>query len=82
MKYHAPTDQFTVEASALRHAGYAFRNAIKHVRQQAGRDVAGYENPGAMDHAEHAEASIIDAALSLGIDLGANRPGKLNVSDA
>lgn len=82
MRYHAPTNQFTVEHSALQRASHALRHAIKHIRTQANRDTMGYENHGPMDNAEHAEASIIDAALSLGIDLGSDRPGKLDVSEA
>jgi hypothetical protein len=31
---------------------------------------------------EFAESAILDAARALGIDLGADRPGKLDVSDA
>lgn len=82
MKYHAPTQQFTVSPENLKRASYAMLHAIKHIRTQAKRDTMGYENHGPMDNAEHAEASIIDAALALGIDLGSDRPGKLDVSDA
>jgi hypothetical protein len=32
------------------------------------------------DWAEYAEGGILDAARALGIDLGADRPGKLDVS--
>lgn len=82
MKYHAPTEQFTVSSENLKRASHALLHAIKHIRTQAKRDTMGYENNGPMDSAEHAEASIIDAALSLGIDLGSDRAGKLDVSEA
>jgi len=82
MKYHAPTNQFTVEPQKLKLASYALLNAIKNIRLQACRATTGYKNSGMMDYAEHAEAQIIDAALSLGIDLGSDRPGELDVSGA
>jgi hypothetical protein len=34
-----------------------------------------------MDCPEFAESGILDAARALGIDLGADRPGKLDVSN-
>jgi hypothetical protein len=34
-----------------------------------------------MDHPEFAEQGILDAARDLGIDLGADRAGKLDVSN-
>lgn len=82
MKYHAPTDQFTISADELRRAAHALRWAIKHVRAGHGLDVKGYKRDGPMDDPEFAESGILDAARALGIDLGADRPGKLDVSDA
>jgi hypothetical protein len=35
-----------------------------------------------MQHPDFAEAGIIDAARALGIDLGSDRPGQLDVSAA
>lgn len=80
MLYHAPTNQFTVSADDLQRASHSLRWAIKHIRLGHSLDLKGYKRPGAMDDPEFAEAGILDAAKQLGIDLGADRPGKLDVS--
>jgi len=80
VKYHAPTNQFTVSAADLQRAAHSMRFAILHIRLAAGHPAIGYTNPGPMDSPEFAESGILDAARDLGIDLGAVRPGKLDVS--
>ncbi len=35
-----------------------------------------------MEDPDFAESGILDAARALGIDLGSQRPGKIDVSDA
>ena len=82
MKYHAPTNQFTVSAEELRRATHAMRWAIKHIRLGHNLDPKGCDRPGAMTHPDFAEAGILEAAIAMGIDLGSDRPGKLDVSDA
>jgi hypothetical protein len=80
MKYHAPTDQFTIAAADLKLASRAFRWAIKHIREGHGLDTKGYQNDGPMGDPHFAECGILDGARALGIDLGADRAGELDVS--
>lgn len=83
MKYHAPTNQFTVSQRDLQSAAHSLRWAIKHIRQGHGISLkGGAERPGPMEDPDFAESGILDAARALGIDLGAERPGKIDVSDA
>lgn len=83
MKYHAPTNQFTVSPKDLQMAAHSLRWAIKHIRLASGRSLqGGKEHPGPMEDPDFAESGILDAAKNFGIDLGADRPGKLDVSDA
>lgn len=83
MKFHAPTNQFTVSANELQLAANSLRWAIKHIRLGHGRSLkGGDERRGPMEDPDFAESGILDAAKNLGIDLGADRPGKLDVSDA
>lgn len=83
MKYHAPTNQFTVSPRDLQMAAHSLLWAIKHIRQASGRSLrGGKEDPGQMEDPDFAESGILDAARNLGIDLGADRPGKLDVSDS
>jgi len=55
-------------------------NAIRHIRDANGLDVAGYSHQGMMKNPQFAETYILDAAKKLGIDLGAERYGELDVS--
>jgi hypothetical protein len=81
MQYHAPTDQFTISAADLKRASASLRYAIKNIRDGAKLDNKGYDyTERVSDWAEYAEGWILDAARALGIDLGADRPGKLDVS--
>ena len=81
MNYHAPTNQFTISADDMKRASYTLRYAIKKIRIGAQLDPKGYDSfKRESDWAEHSEGAILDAARSLGIDLGADRPGKLDVS--
>lgn len=82
MKYHAPTDQFTLEAKYIREASHKLRWAIQKIREGHGLDLAGYPEPRNLQDPHFAEIAIIDAARALGIDLGADRPGKLDVRDS
>lgn len=81
MQYHAPTNQFTISADDMKRASHLLRYAIKKIRQGHKLDPKGYDREGAMDCPEFAESGILDAARALGIDLGADRPGKLDVSN-
>ena len=81
MQYHAPTDQFTISAADMKRSAYLLRYAIRKIRQGHKLDTKGYEREGAMECPDFAESGILDAARALGIDLGADRPGKLDVSN-
>lgn len=82
LKYHAPTKQFTVTQNALEGVALHLRYVIKHIRQQAGLPLTAHGYEGQMGDPQFAEKAVLDAAAELGIDLGASRPGKLDVSEA
>jgi hypothetical protein len=81
MQYHAPTGQFTITADAMKRASMHLLFVIKSIRKAHKLDPKGYDwtATGSSD-AHTAESAIFTAAQSLGIDLGAERPGKLDVS--
>lgn len=79
MRYHAPSKQFTVSPDQLQSCAANLLFAIKKIRQVAGLPLAGGERPAAMTEACHAEQAVIEAAHSIGIDLGATRAGVLDV---
>jgi hypothetical protein len=82
MLYHAPTNQFTVDADALKRSASLLRYAIKKIRLGGKLDPKGYDNmKREIDAAEYAEGAILDAAKALGIHLGADRAGQLDVSN-
>jgi len=81
MNYHAPTNQFTVSAHDLKLASRSLKCAINHIRIGHGLDPKGYVRSGPMDHPEFAEQCILDAAKDIGIDLGADWSGRLDVSN-
>ena len=81
MKYHAPTNTFTVSPDDLKSASHLLRWAIKHIREGHELDTKGYDNDGPLENPQFAEIGILDAAKSLGIDLGAKRAGELDVSN-
>lgn len=82
MLYHAPTNQFTIDAEALKRSASLMRYAIKKIRLGSGIDPKGYDNiKREIDAAEYAESAILDAAKALGIHLGADRAGQLDVSN-
>lgn len=81
MQFHAPTNQFTIKPSDLQRASHSRRWAIRHIREASDLDPKGYHRSGPMDNPEFAETGILDAAKALGIDLGADRAGMLDVSN-
>lgn len=54
--------------------------AIKCLRESHQLDLKGYTIQGPMGSPQFAEAGILEAARHMGIDLGADRYGKLDVS--
>lgn len=81
MKYHAPTNQFTVEAGDLQSAAYSLTYAMRHIRHTAGLPLDRYRQDGPLSNADHAQRGIIDAAKKLGIDLGADWGSDLDLRD-
>lgn len=81
MKYHAPTGQFTVSHKDLEYAAHSFIGAIKHIREMGGRPLTKYKVDGLLEAPEFAQQIIIDAAKSLGIDLGSEWGNELDVSE-
>lgn len=80
MKFHAPTNQFTVEASDLKMAARSFEYSIRHIRALAGLPMGKYQRDGLLTPADHAQKGILDAAKALGIDMGAEWGNDLDVS--
>ena len=81
MKYHAPTKQFTVSQADLEMAAMSMKHAIKSVRELAGLPPEPHKTETFMQAPQFAEQSILDAAKYLGIDLGTDRHGRLDVRD-
>lgn len=80
MQYHAPTQQFTIEQSAFRGVVLHLKYAIRHIRKTAGLPLTSHRHEGVVDEAYCAEAALLDAAREIGIHMGAERPGMLDVS--
>ena len=81
MKYHAPTGQFTISHKDIEYAAHCFIGAIKNIREMGGRPLTKYEVDGPLETPEFAQKRIIDAAKSLGIDLGSEWGNELDVSE-
>jgi hypothetical protein len=82
MRYHAPSNQFTVSRSDLEHASQCLLYAIANIRELAKKPAVRYARKGALRADDYAMKGILDAAKSLGIDLGADWGNELDVSDA
>jgi hypothetical protein len=81
MNYHAPTKQMTVSIEQLARASTKLLYAIRDIRDGANLDRKGYDYlKRKTDWAEVAEDAILNAARDLGIHLGADHPGQLDVS--
>lgn len=82
MHYHAQSKQFTVGLDGLEGCAQRMRFAIRKIRLMAGRPLeGGTEFHGAMTDACHAEQAILDGCLAIGIDLGAERSGMLDLRE-
>lgn len=82
MKYHAPTGQFTISHKDLDHAASSLLAAIKGIREIGERPLTKYKLEGPLEAPEFAQQRIIDAAKSLGIDLGSDWGNELDVSES
>jgi hypothetical protein len=81
MNYHAPTKQFTIHMGDLERASHDLLWAIKNIRLASNLDPKGYKREGPLENPQFAEIAILKAAKNMGIDLGADREGKLDVSE-
>lgn len=79
MHYHAQSKQFTVAVDELESCAHRMRFAIRKIRLMAGRPLEGAEVTGPMTDACHAEQAILDGCRAIGIDLGAERSGMLDL---
>lgn len=79
MRYHAPTKCFTVTHQDLDLAVTQLLWAIRCIREQAQLPLESHRREGKMEPPQFAEQGILDAAKTLGIDLGAARFGQLDV---
>lgn len=80
MKFHAPTEQFTVSQRDLAMAASSFQYAIRHIRKLAGLPMGKYSREGLMTSSDHAQKGILDAAAAIGIEMGAEWGNELDVS--
>lgn len=81
MEYHGPTKKLTVCVTDVDCAVTAMYYAIAKIRKLAKKPLTPYKRTdGALSTADHAMKAIIDAAKSLGIDLGARWGNQLDVS--
>lgn len=81
MRFHAPTQRFTVSHQDLTAAVHSMQYAIRNIRELAGLPMTRYSREGPLTPADHAQKGIIDAAKSLGIDMGAEWGNELDVSN-
>lgn len=79
MKYHHPTKAFTVDPKDLERASDSLMWAIKCIRETAKLPLEPRKTEVGMEPPDFAEQAILDAAKALGIDLGAERYGRLDV---
>lgn len=81
MKYHVPTDQFTVEQKDFKFAAMCMREALKGIRKLAGLTLDKYTRTGVLTEADHAQRAIIESAEVLGIDFGVRWGNELDLRD-
>lgn len=81
MKYHAPTKCFVIEPAAIERVALEIRYAMQGVRKLAKRPLEPYKRDGAMSHACHVEKTLLDIAAHIGIDMGAQWPGQIDLRD-
>jgi hypothetical protein len=74
MKYHAPTQSFVIDTTALKEAAMCLRFALRNVRQQSGFPLEPHKRQGPMTPACHAERALID--------LGGTKPGQIDLRDS
>lgn len=81
MKYHAPTNSFTLDHGNLREAANTLLYAMRKIREISGLPLTKYDRDGILTDADHAQKAIINAANTLGIDLGAKWGNELDLTD-
>jgi hypothetical protein len=80
VKFHAPTKQFTVSKNDLDEAVANLEYAMRHIREMVGLPMGKYARKGILTHSDHAQKGILDAAKTLGIDMGAEWGNELDLS--
>jgi len=81
MKYHAPSNSFTVSVADIEYAALALRCAMRHIREASDLPLEPYKRDGALTPADHAQKMVIEAADRLGIDLGARWGNELDLRE-
>ncbi len=81
MKYHAPSGQYVISQKTIEYVSHSFLAAIRHIREISGRPLTKYKVDGPLEAPEFAQQRLIDAAKSIGIDLGSEWGNELDVSD-
>jgi hypothetical protein len=81
MKYHAPTDEFTISKKSLEMAVHNLLYSMRHIRAMDKLPQTKYEREGGqLSHADHAQKGIIDAAKEIGIDLGGDWGNEIDIT--
>ena len=80
MKYHQPSKSFVVETSQIESVADDLKYLLSQIRKLGGRPMTKYDAL-PMNDADHAQCTVMDIAKSLGIDLGADRYNKLDLTD-
>ncbi|EJC7175933.1 hypothetical protein DC915_RS01590 [Vibrio parahaemolyticus] len=80
MKYHQPTKSFVIEANTIERVAESIKYSLKMVREAGGKPLKPYDVNGMMDDCDHAQATIMDIADALDIDLGHRRFNMLDLS--
>lgn len=73
MMFHAPTGRMVLPAKAIEDGARHLRWALKSIRESAALPLDCYERHGPLEKVDFAQMAIIEAAESMGIDLGASR---------
>lgn len=79
MTYHAPSNEFTVSLDHLQTASRKLLRAMAEIRKSANLPMQGYNQSGDYSPAEKACQRIVEAAQTLGINLGAENQESLDL---
>lgn len=82
MQYEPLSDKLTITTEEAKRAAYSMLYAIRSIRLAVNLPLDKYEQKGPLEPADHAMKGILDAAASLGMDLGARWGNELDVRTA